>query len=55
MAVIAMADDDEGIELRNARERRKRNIAIALALGGMVALFFLMTIVRLGGHVFDGY
>lgn len=32
-----------------ARARRSRNIAIALALGAMVALFFAMTIVRLGG------
>jgi len=33
--------------------RRKRNVAIALALGGMVVLFFVMTIVRLGGHVVE--
>ena len=33
--------------------RRKRNIAIALALGGVVILFFVMTIVRLGGHVVE--
>ena len=46
-----MADDD--IEARNARERRKRSIAIALVLGGLVVLFFLMTMVRLGGHVLD--
>lgn len=32
-----------------ARARRSRNIAIALALFAMVALFFAMTIVRLGG------
>lgn len=43
----------EGDDERNARERRKRNYAIALVLGGLVILFFLMTIVRLGirfGH-----
>jgi lipopolysaccharide/colanic/teichoic acid biosynthesis glycosyltransferase len=40
-------------ELRNARERRKRNIAIGLALAGLVILFFVMTMVRLKGHVFD--
>jgi hypothetical protein len=33
---------------RNARARRLRNIALALVLGGIVVLFFLMTIVRLG-------
>ena len=32
----------------NASARRKRSYAIALALGGIVILFFLMTIVRLG-------
>jgi hypothetical protein len=51
---MALNPDDRDIELRNARERKKRNIAVALVLGGMVLLFFLMTIVRLGGHVFDG-
>jgi hypothetical protein len=45
--------DDDDIEARNARERRKRSIALALVLGGLVVLFFLMTIVRLGGHVLD--
>jgi hypothetical protein len=56
MAVNAMAmdNDEDAIALRNARERRKRNIAVAMVLAGMVILFFLMTIVRLGGHVFDG-
>ena len=28
------------------RERRKRNIALALALGGIVILFYLMSIVQ---------
>jgi hypothetical protein len=45
--------DDEDIAQRNARERRKRSIVLGLVLGGMVLLFFLMTIVRLGGHVFE--
>jgi hypothetical protein len=45
--------DGEGDDERNARERRKRSYAIALVLGALVILFFLMTIVRLGirfGH-----
>ena len=33
-----------------ARARRSRNIAIAVALGLFVVLFFAMTIVRLGGN-----
>ncbi|HTK80137.1 MAG TPA: hypothetical protein VL286_06815 [Rhizomicrobium sp.] len=44
---------DEGNEDRAARERRRRSWAIALVLGGLVILFFVMTIVRLGirfGH-----
>ena len=42
-------DEDE----RNARERRKRNIVFALVLAGVVLLFFVMTIVRLKGHVVE--
>jgi hypothetical protein len=46
--------DDESIEEERIRRvRRKRNWAIALVLGGLVILFFVMTIVRLGGHVVE--
>ena len=34
------------------RNRRMRNIAIGLSVGGMAALFYAITIVRLAGHVF---
>ena len=34
--------------------RRKRSIALALVLVGLVVLFFVTTIVRLGGDVADG-
>ena len=40
-------------ERRVERERRRRNIAIALVLAALVVLFFVMTIVRLKGHVLD--
>ena len=33
------------------RRQRGRSIAIALALGGLVALFYIATIVRLGSNV----
>jgi hypothetical protein len=33
---------------RSDDARRLRNIALALVLGGIVILFFVMTIVRLG-------
>jgi hypothetical protein len=35
------------------RRQRMRSIAIALALGGLVVLFYLATIVRLGGNVIN--
>ncbi len=37
-----MRDDDA------YRARRKRNIALGLALGGMVILFYLMSLVKFG-------
>jgi len=42
--------DDDG---REARERRRRSIAIAFVLAGLVVLFFVMTMVRLKGHVLN--
>lgn len=44
-------DDQRDNDERNARVRRNRNIVVGLVLGGLVVLFFLMTIVRLGGNV----
>ena len=43
--------DDERQEWE--RRRRSRSIAIALALGALVILFYLATLVRLGGNVFN--
>ena len=52
-AVLEMSED--GIRLTEAqrRRRRARSIAIALALGGLVLLFYLVTIVKLGPGVID--
>jgi hypothetical protein len=36
-----MADED-----RDARERRRRNVALALVLFGLVVLFYLTTMLR---------
>jgi len=47
-----MNDDREQRE-RFERARRMRNYAIAGTLVFLVVLFFIMTIVRLGGHVAD--
>jgi hypothetical protein len=41
-----MDDDPFDKNSREGRERRKRNIALALALGGLVILFYLMSIVQ---------
>lgn len=47
---VAMAKkaDDEGIVLTEAqkRARRSRSIAIALALGALVILFYVVTLVK---------
>ena len=36
---------------RDLARRRRRSIALALILAGLVILFFVTTIVRLGGDV----
>jgi len=41
-----MDDNSFDKDGKAGRERRKRNIALALALGGVVILFYLMSIVR---------
>ncbi len=45
--------DADGDDVRIERARRWRNVALALALGALVVLFFVMTLVRLKGHVID--
>jgi hypothetical protein len=35
------------------RRRRMRSIGIALVLGALVVMFYIATIVRLGGNVFN--
>jgi hypothetical protein len=44
--------DDREQEERE-RRRRMRSIAIALALGALVVVFYVATMVRLGGNVFN--
>jgi hypothetical protein len=38
-------------EKERRRRQRKRSLAIAWILTGLVVLFFIVTIVRLGGNV----
>jgi hypothetical protein len=45
-----MDDDPFDPNSRAGRERRKRSIALALALGGLVILFFVMSIVQWHEH-----
>jgi hypothetical protein len=40
-------------ERERQRRQRKRSMAIAWILGALVVLFFIVTIVRLGGNVVE--
>lgn len=46
-------DEMNDSEKERQRRQRMRSVAIALALVAMVALFYLATIVRLGGNVLN--
>ena len=48
-----MSEPDRKLEPSQAERQRqkRRSIAIALMLGGLVVLFYLVTIVRMGGSV----
>ncbi|MBH0236973.1 hypothetical protein [Methylobrevis albus] len=47
--------EDDSIELtpEQKRRRRGRNIAIAVTLFGLVVLFYLVTVVKLGINVMN--
>ncbi|WP_199823593.1 hypothetical protein [Labrenzia sp. OB1] len=50
-----MAEGDQGITLTDEqkKKRRSRSIAIAVVLGALVVLFYVVTIVKLGPSVMD--
>ena len=52
-----MAADDQETPIvlteQEKRRRRARSLAIAFALAALVVIFYLVTIVRLGGNVFN--
>ncbi len=48
MKEVRHVDDED----ERRRRQRRRSIAIGLALGGLVMLFYVATLVRLGGNVF---
>jgi hypothetical protein len=44
---------ENGGERERRRRRKMRSIGIALALGALVILFYVATLVRLGGNVMN--
>lgn len=48
-------EEPEGIVLtaEQKRSRRNRNLAIGIAVGLLVVLFYVVTIAKLGSHVMD--
>jgi hypothetical protein len=55
MSVTEKSPRDDGVRLTPEQEkaRRHRNIAIGLAIGLLVVIFWAVTIVRLGSSVFE--
>lgn len=55
MGVMTQSQENAPVVLTAEEKRRQRvrSIAIAFALAGLVVLFYLVTIVRLGGNVFN--
>lgn len=49
-AVMGAADSENGIipTVEQKRRQRARSVAIALALGALVVLFYVVTMVKLG-------
>ena len=45
-----LMQDDDGIKLTEvqARRRKQRNLAIGVVLAGLVGLFYLVTLIKLG-------
>jgi hypothetical protein len=50
---VTMGDDGVRLTNEQRRRRRARSVAIALALAALVAIFYFLTIAKLGGHVLD--
>jgi hypothetical protein len=55
MQAMSEPNPDEGIVLTEEQKRRRRNrsIAIALSLAALVALFYVVTLVKLGPGVLN--
>jgi hypothetical protein len=53
VTLVVNSDGEEQRERNRRQRQRMRSLALALALGALVALFYIATIVRLGGNVFN--
>ncbi len=53
MAVIEEKPGGIVLTPEQQRSRRNRNIAIGVAVGFLVLLFYVVTIAKLGSHVLD--
>ncbi len=53
LGALAVANHVTGASSELERRRRARNIAIGLALFGLVVLFYVATVVRLGGNALN--
>lgn len=47
------SDKQQALDAEFIARRRRRSIALGLALGAIVLIFYVLTIVKLGPHVFD--
>ncbi len=47
----ALAQDRIRLSAAQQRRRRSRSVALALVLGGVVALFYLVTVAKLGSNI----
>jgi hypothetical protein len=50
-AIVPMPEDGVRLTEQQLRRRRARSVAIAIVLAVLVALFYAVTIVRLGGNI----
>jgi hypothetical protein len=46
-------DKQQALDAEFIARRRRRSVALGLALGAIVLIFYVLTIVKLGPNVFD--
>jgi len=50
---VPQIDKQAALDAEFIARRRRRSIALGLVLGAIVVIFYVLTIVKLGPHVFD--